>query len=87
MFDDAMDLIDDDPKLEDPALYYYQGEAYLQALRFERAEDMFNRTVRLGRGMEDKAKQRWGTGTESQAGRTRNADRQAYRPDGRGFSR
>ncbi len=59
VFDDAMDLIDDDPKLEDPALYYYQGEAYLQALRFERAEDMFNRTVRLGRGMEDKAKQRW----------------------------
>ncbi len=59
VFDDAMDLVDDDPKLENPALYYYQGEAYLQALRFDRAEDMFDRTVRLNRGMEDQAKQRW----------------------------
>jgi tetratricopeptide (TPR) repeat protein len=58
-FDDAMDIIEDHPRLETPELYYYQGEVYLQALRLERAEEMYGRVLRLGRGMEDQAKKRW----------------------------
>jgi len=58
-FDDAMDLIEDHPRLETPELYFYQGEVYLQALRLERAEEMYRRVLDLDRGMQDKARARW----------------------------
>lgn len=58
-FDDAMDIIEDHPRLETPELYFYQGEVYIQALRLERAEEMYRRVLDLGKGMQERAKARW----------------------------
>jgi len=58
-YDDARSIMDKKPELEDPALNLVMGEAYLQALRFDRAEEMFDRVVRLGRGQTDEAKALW----------------------------
>lgn len=54
-YEDGLDLVEDEPGLEDPALHYYMGEAYFQALRLDSAEDMFTRVLSLGRGMETEA--------------------------------
>lgn len=58
-YDDAVEIIEEHPRLDTPELYFYQGEVYLQALRMERAEEMYRRVLDLGRGMEDRAKARW----------------------------
>ena len=42
-----------------PELYFYMGEAYLQALDFQRAEQMYARVKNLKNGFEQKADQRW----------------------------
>jgi tetratricopeptide (TPR) repeat protein len=54
VFEDAKDL-----EKEDPALYYYQGNAYLQALAFDEAEAMFGEAIRLGKGYAQRADARW----------------------------
>lgn len=58
-YDDAMDIIEDSPRLETPELYYYQGELYLRALKMEQAEEMYRRVLDLHRGMEAEAQERW----------------------------
>ena len=42
-----------------PELYFYMGEAYLQALDFQRAESMYAQVKNLKNGFEQKADQRW----------------------------
>jgi tetratricopeptide (TPR) repeat protein len=44
---------------EDPALYFYMGEAYIRALRFAPAEDMFRTVLVLDRAYVDRAEERW----------------------------
>ena len=58
-FVDGLDLIEDNPGLNDPALYYYMGDTYLQALDFASAETMYSRARDLGQGYEAKAEARW----------------------------
>ncbi|MDY7001421.1 MAG: S-layer homology domain-containing protein, partial [Thermodesulfobacteriota bacterium] len=42
-----------------PALYFYMGEAYLQALEFPRSEEMYKTVLELQNGFEEKAGKRW----------------------------
>ncbi len=58
-FDDAVELIADNPRLETGELYYYQGEVYLQALELERAEELYRRVLEVRRGYEEQARNRW----------------------------
>ena len=44
---------------EDPALYFYQGNAYLQALEFDEAEAMFKEALSLDKGYAQRADARW----------------------------
>ncbi|NJB66638.1 tetratricopeptide (TPR) repeat protein [Desulfobaculum xiamenense] len=42
-----------------PALHFWAGEAYVQALEFPEAERMFARVLQLDRGYMDRARERW----------------------------
>ncbi len=54
VFDEAIDL-----DKENPALFFYQGNAYLQALAFDEAEAMFGEVLRLDKGYAQRADARW----------------------------
>ncbi|MDQ7031340.1 MAG: S-layer homology domain-containing protein [Desulfonauticus sp.] len=42
-----------------PALYFYMGEAYLYGLRFPRAEKMYAKVISIGKGFQERANERW----------------------------
>ncbi len=60
-YEDALDIIEDNPRLDTPELYYYQGEVYLLALQLDQAEEIFDKVLKLRQGMEAQAKKRWET--------------------------
>ena len=58
-FSDALDLVDDNPSLDNPELYFFMGEVSLQAMDFASAETMFRRAAEMGGPNEDRAEARW----------------------------
>jgi len=58
-YEDGRAIVKKHPQAEDPALFFYMAEAYVQALSLDKAEAAFLLVVQARRGMEDRAKERW----------------------------